>query len=445
MSLTGTDQLLVERVRSALQPRPPSIIGVAVSGGSDSAALLHLLHDFANDESAHGRRIALRAVTVNHGLRPEARDEARAVGQMAADLGVAHDIVDWTTWDGKGNLQDRARRARYELMSGWAARHGIGHIALGHTADDQAETVLMRLGRAAGVDGLSAMSPRRRMGHVTLLRPLLAVRRAALRAHLERRGVAWVEDPSNDNPAYARVRLRASLAAGEAGLSVEALCTVAQNMASVREALGWQCFMAARANVRIDADTVVISRRGFRTLPAEVARRVLQEALRWVSGAEYGPRGSGLTLLLEALRGGTAMTLHGCQIVPSGDEIRVFREYQAVAHLEAGFDAAGRALWDGRWELHLPDGVSGEGLSLRALGEQGAAECRACRAQAEIEAQAAGRAVPPAPARPSASLAATPAVWRGAQLVSAPLAGCPEGWAATLCRDAEAYFGGFLD
>ncbi|WP_328588338.1 tRNA lysidine(34) synthetase TilS [Litorivita pollutaquae] len=443
--MTGTDLLLIERVRSALQPRPPSRIGVAVSGGSDSAALLHLLHDFACDETAHGRHIALRAVTVDHGLRPESAQEAKAVGEMAEALGVAHDILKWTTWDGTGNMQDCARRARYRLMADWAASHDIHHIALGHTADDQAETVLMRLGRAAGVDGLAAMSPRRRMGGVTLLRPLLTVRRAALRKHLQARGIAWIDDPSNDNPAYERVRARRALRTGEAGLSVEALCTVAQNMAMVREALGWQCFTAARNHVRFDAGDVVIARQGFRALPVEVSRRILHDALRWVSGAEYGPRGPAMGLLLEALRGGTVMTLHGCQIVPNGTEIRIFREFQAVRALDQGFDPSGQALWDGRWQLNAPQGVSADGLRLRALGEAGLAYCRRCRAKAETQARAAGQVPPPAPARPHAALIASPAVWRGDALVSAPLAGCAEGWTAELRRETESYFTGFLE
>ncbi|MFO1142994.1 MAG: ATP-binding protein, partial [Amaricoccus sp.] len=129
-----------EALAAAVAAAPPGDIGVAVSGGGDSVALLLLLWEAA---AAAGRGVA--AITIDHGLRPEAAEEAGAVAALAGRLGVPHAVRRWDGWDGRGNLQDRARVARRGLIATWAGERGIGAVALGHTLDDQAETVLLRL------------------------------------------------------------------------------------------------------------------------------------------------------------------------------------------------------------------------------------------------------------------------------------------------------------
>ena len=140
-------------------------LGGAVSGGADSLGLLHLLSDLS------GRR--LHVVTVDHGLRPTSAGEALHVERIAEALGHRHTTLTWAGWDGKGNLQDQARRTRYSMMADWAKGRGLDAIALGHTMDEQAETFLMRLGREAGVDGLSAMEARIERFGMHFVRPLL--------------------------------------------------------------------------------------------------------------------------------------------------------------------------------------------------------------------------------------------------------------------------------
>ena len=142
---------LPELVSEAFLPHPPQVLGVAVSGGSDSMALLHLMHEFCQIN-----KIELQAVTVDHRLRPEAAQEAAHVARQCAEMGLPHDTLIWQDWSGEGNLQNAARNARYHKMACWAGTRGIDTIAVGHTADDQAETVLMRLARRSGVDGLLA-------------------------------------------------------------------------------------------------------------------------------------------------------------------------------------------------------------------------------------------------------------------------------------------------
>uniref|UniRef100_UPI0026223B47 tRNA lysidine(34) synthetase TilS n=1 Tax=uncultured Amaricoccus sp. TaxID=339341 RepID=UPI0026223B47 len=221
----------------ALPPLPDGRLGVAVSGGGDSVALLLLLH-------AAGRDLA--AVTVDHGLRPESVGEAASVAALCAARGIPHSVLRWEDRDPRGNLQQAAREARRSLIAGWAEASGIAAVALGHTLDDQAETVVMRLARGSGVDGLSAMRPETLALGILWLRPLLGIRRAALRAWLAAEGVAWAEDPTNADARFDRVRARLALPTlAGLGIGPERLAAtaraVARACAALEAAIGrWQ-------------------------------------------------------------------------------------------------------------------------------------------------------------------------------------------------------------
>ena len=353
-------------IRREFQANPPARLGVAVSGGSDSTALLHALA-----QEAGTLNITLFAVTVDHGLRPAAAEEAKQVAQMAASLGVPHDILRWEGWDRSGNLQAMARNARYELMAKWARDKEIAVLALGHTADDQAETVLMRLARSSGVDGLAGI-PRRRVAHgVTLVRPFLDITRAALRDYLTSVGQSWIDDPSNDDTRFERVRIRAATdTLRDLGLTAQALSDVASNMARAREALDWYTFIAAREAVQLDGGDVLIYRRHFRTLPEEIARRLLIEALCWIGGGPYQPRREAIFDALAAIRAGKSATLHGCLVMAHAGLVWICREYNAVR----GLEVPTHATWDNRWRATLKGPVPA-GLTLRALGKAGLNQC----------------------------------------------------------------------
>ncbi len=417
MSVDQNNTALCDRISGHFHPTPPQKLGVAVSGGSDSLALLHLLHDWSREGGAE-----IFAVSVDHGLRAEAAQEAAYVGEICKKLGVPHDVLRWQGWNGQGNLSDRARRARYSLIGEWAETHALPCVALGHTADDQAETFLMRLARQAGVDGLSAMSERRRIGRVEFCRPALKITRQALRDDLLRRGVKWVDDPTNDNPDYDRVRVRQMMPALEQlGLTATGLSNVAGHMAELRTMLYWYVFLAARDLVSMRSGDILIERKGFRTLPKDIARRLMQQALRWVNGAEYSPRGQAMDLLLESIRGGTGMTLQGCLITISKTHLRITREAQAVAKVVS---TAGEP-WDQRWCL---DGAWRDGYEIRALGFQGLQDCPDWHETG----------------LPEATLKASPAMWEGDILIAAPLAGQANGWHAKLIRDEDDFFGAIL-
>jgi len=398
----------------ALGDQAPRRLGIALSGGGDSVALTHLLCDWAR-----GRDVTLAAVTVNHGLRAEAAAEAEAAGRLCAALGIAHEILAWDGTAAQGNLPAAARHARYRLIADWARRGGIDSVALGHTLDDQAETVLLRLARGSGVDGLGAMRSRRHANGVDWLRPMLALSRRELRDHLRARGVGWAEDPTNDDIHYDRVKARRALALlAPLGVTAGGLARTADRLQAAGQALGVMSRRAAMAHVSITrSGDVRIASPLFAEEPAEVIRRIVAHALSWVASAEYGPRGEALTRLLAC--GDADATLHGCRVRRSRGALLILREYAAVREATAPVGE----VWDRRWCLSGP-ARAGLELEVRALGESGLKACPDWRASG-LE---------------RASLIAAPAVWSGSRLEAAPLAGRAAGWSARLARGGEDFF-----
>ncbi|MEM8958449.1 MAG: tRNA lysidine(34) synthetase TilS [Pseudomonadota bacterium] len=358
-----TPQAALDAALDASLPDPGGArIGAAVSGGGDSMAMLALLADWAARHSA-----VLNVASIDHGLRPEAAGELAAVADFAGDLGLSHETLDWTGWDGRGNLQAAAREGRYGLLTSWARAQGISHVCLGHTRDDQAETVLMRLARGSGVDGLAAMSPARHAAGLTWLRPLLEVSRADLRQELERRGLDWAEDPSNDDTRYDRVRARRLLAEmTPLGLSADGLAETALRMRAARRVLAEAAAHATERIAEVEAGDIVLEREEFFALPDETRWRLFAGALCQVAGTAYRPRFDALRRTLTTLADGGRATLHGCLCQADARRVRIGREPAAVAgHVPAP------GLWDGRWRITCPKNM---GLTAAALGEAGLAE-----------------------------------------------------------------------
>ena len=405
---------LCKEIEKQLVPLPTDKIAVAVSGGSDSLALLYLLHEVARHNV-----VDLYAVTVDHGLRSEAREEARQVEAICVDLAVPHDTLLWREWDGKGNTQNAARNARYTLIADWARAKGIETVVLGHTQDDQAETFIMRLARASGVDGLSAMPMRRQHAGVTWLRPLLNVRRAALQSYLRDKGVQWVDDPSNEDPRFERVRVRDQMDAfAKLGLTAEVHAQVAQNLAQARNALTHQARIAALDLVSEHAGALRIHWQGLQALPAEIRRRLLIASFNWLGGSFYPPRRAALEAVWDALNDKGTATLQGCILRRKQENLWLCRELNAVRHLQV---TTGE-LWDGRWRVSGPEGD--DGFIVSALGEEGLLLCPDWR-EAGL---------------PREVFLSTPAVWKGPDLVASPLVKPDQAWQAVLARGEAEYF-----
>jgi tRNA(Ile)-lysidine synthase len=291
---------------------------VAVSGGGDSLALMHLLHGWAK----RARLAPPLVLTVDHGLQDDSTAHARSVLRWARKLGLkAHGL----RWDGakpRGDIEAAAREARYRLMGAWCRKHGIAALYVGHNRDDQAETLLLRLARGSGLDGLAAMrpiSPYPVTGFVELsvVRPLMAFDRDTLREHLTAGGQEWIEDPMNGDARFGRVRVRDALAT--LGIPAERLADAAAHLGRAREALDAVTAAVLRRACRSDGNAILVEAAALTAAPREVGLRALARLLMTVSGQAYRPRFERLERLFDRIadgRLGAGCTLHGCKIAP---------------------------------------------------------------------------------------------------------------------------------
>ena len=392
---------------------------LAVSGGSDSTALMVLFADWLSLRGEDAGRCTV--LTVDHGLRATSADEARAVAAAATQLGFRHATLAWEGPKPRAGIQAAARSARYRLMGGYLQAHGIGLLLTGHTRDDQAETLLMRLARGSGLDGLAAMAPLSALGEGGpgdggrwIGRPLLDVPKTCLRATLEARGLRWMEDPSNIAPEFERARLRAVRVHLDAlGLTPAMLALSAARLARARRAVERMvdelCDPRAGA-VRVDALGVVVIDRGrLRQAAEEIALRVLERAILAAGGAgERVPLGK-----LEALLGGVRdahaaapgkWTLARALITAEASAVRIEREPGREPLPELTLAPGTAALWDGRFRVRVASGLGP--VQVQALGEPTLRDLRRR-----------GHVAQDAPVR---AAAAVPSVWHRGNLIAVP-------------------------
>jgi tRNA(Ile)-lysidine synthase len=380
-----------------------------VSGGSDSLALMMLAHDWAAEmrQDPDNGPVTLIAITVDHGLRPESAAEAEGVAKIAHDLGIDHVTLQWK-WDGVGNLQAAARAARYSLVQEWRRRKRpeIGAILVGHTRDDQAETFLMRLSRGSGVEGLSAMKAlplshkaADAAGAAPVIRPILWASRADLRAALQARRMQWIDDPSNDNEDYLRVRTRKAMRdLAEIGLDVDTLTRTADHMARASVALWARAADVARDVVTEPYPGILrFDLTRLERIEEETQLRLLAHGIGCLTQAPYRPRLSSLEALAEAAYAGRGATLQGVQSFVQDDALILVRELRAVADYECPADGA--SAWDGRWR------IKGRRLGEAVIRPMGAQSLAALELPKGL---------------PKAAFQSYPALWAGQALVAVP-------------------------
>ena len=401
------------------EPQPH--LAVAVSGGRDSMALVLLADRWAR---ARGGRIT--ALTVDHGLRPESLKEAHRVHGWLARRGIAHRILRWTGSKPAANLQSAARNARYRHLSAWCERGGVLHLLLAHQAEDQAETFLLRLARESGIDGLASMAAVSELSAVRLLRPLLSIARERLAATLRSAGQAWVDDPSNENTAHARIRLRHLREVLEAeGLTVARLARTAHHIATARaHSEGQVAALLARAARIHPAGFCEVDLGILLEAPASTALRALSSILQTIGGAAYPARFERLERLYRALAAGTGagFTLAGCRIARASPLWLVCREPAAIGG-EIRLAPRQTAPWDGRFSLTWSGRLKRRSrwLTVRQLGESRA-----------------GKTAVPAIRIPSLATPSLPALWDGRTFVGmpeiGPVSGAHGARSAVMCR-----------
>jgi tRNA(Ile)-lysidine synthase len=282
---------------------PPSTrVGVAVSGGPDSLALLLL--------AAAARPGSVEAATVDHGLRRESPAEAAFVASVCTQLVVTHHTLRADVAPGS-SLQAQARAARYRVLGDWAIECDLGAVASAHHADDQAETLLMRLARGAGLSGLAATRRRRPLEPgVMLIRPLLGWRRADLGAIVTAAGLTAIDDPSNRDPRHDRSRFRGLLDQAE-WADAERLASSAKWLADADEAIEWALDSLRDSRLVPQGEALTVDAEG---LPRELQRRLLLAAFDRMGATR--PRGPDLDRARKALRGGRTATLSGLKLDP---------------------------------------------------------------------------------------------------------------------------------
>lgn len=326
---------------------PSPRLAVAVSGGADSLCLGLLA-----DEWARARNGGIHALIVDHGLRPEAAAEARITLERLAARGVAASVLRLTDLPHGPGVAARAREARFAVLHAACADRGILHLLLGHHAGDQAETRLMREQAGSGPAGLACMAALRETGVARVLRPLLGVAPERLRATLTASRTAWVEDPSNADPAALRTRLRPAARANRDSLCAAAKAGGAERMATERR------IAAELAEVALRPEGFAVVRR------PRLSQAAWSALIQMVGGSPYPPPEEPVARLADDPR---PCTLAGVRVARApGDALLILRESAAIA---APSPARDGLLWDGRFRVR---GEAGADVSVGALGQDAA-------------------------------------------------------------------------
>jgi len=304
---------------------PPSV-AVGVSGGADSMALVLLV-----DRWAKSRGGSVLGITVDHCLREGSDREALQVASWLKERSIKHEIVKWKNGQGLyAGVQARAREARYRLMTGVCEQNGIKHLLVAHNMEDQAETFIMRLRHKSGLDGLASMAKERKLdadGSISVVRPLLGIAKQRLKDTLASMNQPWVEDPSNNNHKYERVRTRALLAQLQAseGISPEHFARAASGIGALRHILDRATgeFIDTHAHISEGGEVscIKIPKKEFFSLDRQIMARALIMVIAKLGKDGYPPSGEKITRIVDWLLddGGVhARTLGGCRISKNG-------------------------------------------------------------------------------------------------------------------------------
>ena len=342
----------------------PDTLGVAVSGGSDSLSLLYLINSWSNKKN-----LKIVILTVDHNLRNGSADEALYVGELCNKLGLIHKTLFWDHEDIEGNLSASAREARYRLMQNSIPSDAI--LITGHTLDDQAETFLMRLRRGSGVDGLASMAEQSYLSFgndgITIFRPLLDFERQTLRKVLKFYKVDWIEDPTNNDQSFERVRVRDMLALFvEIGIDKNTIGRTALLMQSAKTALNHFASDCYEKFGSCDNGDIIFDFSEFSKQPLDVKRRLISAAQKWISNQKYRPRLSQVDALINSIDEKVTFSGSGTICYFHNNSIRITREANAcVCEIEASNDV----IFDRRWKLIALENC--KDLTIKCLGEDG--------------------------------------------------------------------------
>lgn len=331
-------------------------LAIAVSGGSDSMALAILVKNYCNDKG-----INCIALTVDHGLRKDSKNEAIQVKNWLKPLGYNHEILTWEGAKPESNIQAEARKARYQLLTKYCIDNNIKSLLLAHHIEDQAETVVMRLLRGSSLNGLQAMLPIRSHNKINIIRPLLGFTKSELQELLISEGQKWIEDPSNQNIDYDRVWLRKMLATHRnSSLLHKRLAETVSRLQQTQEYLSSQIDQYWQENVRVDNKGYVwLDKIWFNSVHREIQYQIFHKAIKIVSGRQSALRYDSLNKALDVAskEEATRHTLGGCIIHIRNKEIFIYREPSDLENKKI------------RWENHFLVSLPSEDYKIEPLGK----------------------------------------------------------------------------
>lgn len=345
-------------------------LGLAVSGGPDSMVLMHLAAAWAKP-----RGVDLFVYTVDHGLRKDAAAECALVADAALALGLPCRMLHWTGPKPETGLQAAARAARYQLIGAAMTEDGAGHLLTAHHANDQAETLLMRIAHGTGLTGLAGMHRFSCVEGVAVCRPLLDVTRAGMLVYAERHQLEFVRDPSNQNEMFERVRWRQILPdLSELGLGVDRLSRLSKRAARAEQALAELTMHTMDGCVSADPlGTLHLSLDSFRALSPEIGIRVLSEMVDWAgSGKRRFALGKIEELYAELtdVSAFAGRVLFGAMVETHQGDILIFREIGRQGLPSFNLGPGETKIWDHRFEVFLQDGASPVTVSPAVLGRK---------------------------------------------------------------------------
>ncbi|MCT4634807.1 MAG: tRNA lysidine(34) synthetase TilS [Rickettsiales bacterium] len=297
-------------------------VAVAVSGGSDSVALCILLNRFVKEYGGE-----LHCLTIDHQLRSDSLSEAIKVGEILKKRGVNHQIISWKGKKPKSNIQEEARLARYSLLTEYCHKNNISYLATGHQKNDQAENFIIRLDHGSGVYGLSGIPRIGEFNKIKIIRPLLNFTKQELQEFLVSQNIKWIEDPSNHNEKFTRVKIRNILK--QYPEWIDKLATVSDNLSKTKDCIEYFLNKSIKELVEVHSDFVSIKQEGFNELPQEIRFRMLTKLLQEFSSNLKPARGERLENLLAKIKTGKefkASTLSGCLISRKKDNIIITLE-----------------------------------------------------------------------------------------------------------------------
>ena len=322
-------------------------VAIAVSGGVDSVALLILTYQWALNGN-----VKINVLTVNHNLRPASSAECQYVNELAQSLNLECSIL---SWDEPQAKQNKARAARYQLLTAWCQENKVSQLLLGHHQNDQAETVLLRLARGSGLDGLCAMQELNYNNGIQIIRPLLSFTKEQLIAYLKEKNINWREDPSNKSVKYDRTLFRNYInTSHDSDHLIKRLALTATHMQRTQEAIIFYVKQEIkRCVIENKLGYVDINWQNLLQAPEEIAMRIILACLMIIGNKSYKPRYNNFSQLFTEIwedKFHQARTLHGCKITKVSNILSIRREVSAISDQEIIVEPGKKIIWDGRFE-----------------------------------------------------------------------------------------------